>query len=31
MTSINCEISLILTWPEKCVLTSKATRDVVPA
>ena len=24
---INCEINLILTWPENCVVTSKATRD----
>ena len=24
---INCEINLILTWSEKCVITSKATRD----
>ena len=31
MPLINCEINLILTWSEKCVLTSKATRDVVPA
>ena len=31
MSLINCEINLILTWSEKCVLTSKATRDVVPA
>ena len=23
---INCEINLILTWSENCVLTSKATR-----
>ena len=28
---VNCEINLILTWYEKCVLTSKATRDTVPA
>ena len=28
---VNCEINLILTWSEKCVLTSKATRDTVPA
>ena len=27
MPLINCEINLILTWSEKCVLTSKATRD----
>ena len=24
---INCEINIILTWTENCVLTSKATRD----
>ena len=29
--SINCEINLILTYSENCVLTSKATRDAVPA
>ena len=28
--AINCEINLILTWSENCVLTSKATRDAVP-
>ena len=28
---INCEINLILTWSENCLLTSKATRDAVPA
>ena len=28
---INYEINLILTWSENCVLTSKATRDAVPA
>ena len=27
---INCEIDLILTWSENCVLTSKATRDADP-
>ena len=27
---INCEINLILTWSENCVLTSKATRDAGP-
>ena len=27
---INCKINLILTWPENCVLTSKATRDANP-
>ena len=31
MPLINCEINLILTWYENCVLTSKATRDAVPA
>ena len=25
--AINCEINLILTWSENCVLTSKAQRD----
>ena len=25
---INCEVSLILTWSENCVITSKATRYV---
>ena len=29
MPLINCEINLILTWSENCVLTSKATRDKV--
>ena len=28
---INCEISLILTWSENCVITSKATGDADPA
>ena len=28
---INCEINLILTWSENFVLTSKATREAVPA
>ena len=27
---INCEINLILTWSENCILTSKATRDADP-
>ena len=27
---INCEINLILTWSENCVLTSKATRYADP-
>ena len=31
MRLIACEINLILTWSENCVLTSKATRDAVPA
>ena len=31
MPLINCEINLILTWSENCVLTSKSTRDAVPA
>ena len=31
MPLINCEINLILTWSENFVLTSKATRDAVPA
>ena len=30
MSLINCEINLILTWSENCVLTSKATRDEDP-
>ena len=30
MPLINCEINLILTWSENCVLTSKATRDANP-
>ena len=30
MLLINYEINIILTWSEKCVLTSKATRDAVP-
>ena len=28
---INCEINVILTWSENCVLTNKAIRDAVPA
>ena len=28
---INCEINLILTWSENCVLTSKITRAAAPA
>ena len=31
MPLINWEINLILRWSENCVLTSKATRDAVPA
>ena len=31
MPLINCEINLILTWSQKCVLTSKATRNAAPA
>ena len=31
MPLINCEINLILTQSKNCVLTSKATRDAVPA
>ena len=27
---INCEINLILTWYENCVITSKETRDADP-
>ena len=27
---IRCEVSLILTWSENCVLTSKATRNASP-
>ena len=26
----NCETNLILTWSEKCVITSKARRDTNP-
>ena len=26
----NCEINLILTWSENCVITSKETRDADP-
>ena len=28
---INCEINLILTWCEKCVLSDKTTQAAVPA
>ena len=31
MPLINSEINLILTWSQKCVLTSKATRNAAPA
>ena len=27
MHLINCEINLILTWSENCIITSKAPRD----
>ena len=27
---INCEVNLILTWSENCVMRSKATRDADP-
>ena len=30
MPLINCEVSLTLTWSEKCVITSKATREADP-
>ena len=30
MPLINCEINLILTWSENCVLTSRGTRDADP-
>ena len=30
MPLINCEINLILTWSENCILTSKATRHAGP-
>ena len=30
MSLINCEVSLTLTWSEKCVLTRKATREADP-
>ena len=30
MPLINCEISLILTWSEKFLITSKGTRDFSP-
>ena len=31
MPLINCEINLILTRSKNCILTTKATRDTVPA
>ena len=31
MPVINCEVSLILTWSENCVITSKAYREAVAA
>ena len=30
MPLINCELSLTLTWIEKCVIKSKATRETDP-
>ena len=30
MPLIKCQINLVLTWSENCVLTSKATRDANP-
>ena len=30
MPLINCEVSLILTWSENCVITSKGTREANP-
>ena len=30
MPFINCKVSLILTWSENCVITSKATRNAAP-
>ena len=30
MPLIKCKVSLILTWCENCVLTSKPTRDAAP-
>ena len=30
MLLINCQINLILTWSENCVLTNKTTRDTDP-
>ena len=31
MPVMDCEVNLILTWSESCLLTSKATRVAVPA
>ena len=31
MSLLKCEINVILTWSEKCLLTSKAMKDTVPA
>ena len=31
MPLINCGVFLTLTWSENCVLTSKATRNAIPA
>ena len=31
MPLINCEINVILTWSENRVLTSKDTKDALPA
>ena len=31
MQLINCEINIMLIWSENCVLSSKATRNAVPA
>ena len=30
MPLIYCEVNLILTWSENCVITSKSTRDADP-
>ena len=31
MPLTNCQVNLILTWSENCVLTSKTTKDADPA
>ena len=31
MQLINCEVNLILTWSENCILTDKTTQDAVTA